>query len=149
MKCNSNSAPEYATDTIQNQQIEHQKKTYTFLEFSISLSLLSMSKNVLIKAQKPQLHCCPDGLLVKFRVYQAMPMHAPIQVPLVTILLFFFLIFSLQSDARKVCLHIFEMYRLLLRLKPGQNNIEVSFRHFCSVYIAAISGFYFSNQPML
>ena len=47
-----------------------------------------------------------------------------------------FAFFSLQSDARKVCLHVFEMCRVFLnnlRLKRGQNNIETSFKHYSSV----------------
>ena len=59
--------------------------------------------------------------------------------------------FLLQTDARKVCLHIFEMYRLFLnnlRLKLGQNNnvVEVSFRHYSSVYISAVDSISTTNQ---
>ena len=43
-------------------------------------------------------------------------MHALVRVPLEAILLFF-LTFLLQIDARKVCLHVFEMYRLQFKIK--------------------------------
>ena len=66
----------------------------------------------------------------------------------------------LQTDARKVYLHVFELYRLflkdtkikILRLKLGQNNTEVSsdsVRHCSSVCITANSAFYLSKQPCM
>ena len=79
-------------------------------------------------------------------------MHAPVRIPLEAILSFFPNLYSLQTDTRKVCLHVCEMYRLLINnlgLKLGQNNIEVLFRHYGSVYIAANNNSGFNNKPML
>ena len=76
-------------------------------------------------------------------------MHALVRIVLEAILPFF-LTFSLQTDIRKVCSHVFEMYRLLLnnlRLKLGQNNIEVSFRHYSSVYIYCSKQWILFQQP--
>ena len=57
---------------FKNQQIEHEKtKTYTFQNFQFHFHYRVISKNVLIKIQKPQLCCCPDGLMVKLSVSQA------------------------------------------------------------------------------
>ena len=70
-----------------------------------------MSENVLIKTQKPQLYCCPDGRLVKFWVYQAMPNACTGSSPASGNFAFFPNLFSLQIDAREVCFHVFEMYR--------------------------------------
>ena len=47
-----------------------------------------------------------------------------------------FAFFLLRSDARKVCLHVFEMCGVFLnnlRLKLGQNNIEASFTRYSTI----------------
>ena len=65
--------------------------------FQFHFSHWVMSKNVLIKIQKPQLHYCPDGLLVKLSAYQAegpsLNPHAP-----------FFISLSVVADAQNVSL---------------------------------------------
>ena len=91
-----------------------------------------MSENVLIKTLKPQLCCFPDGLLVKFWVYQAMPNAYIGSSPAWGNFAFFHCKLMLGKFAY--------MYRLFLnnlRLKLWQINIEVSFGHYSNVYIAA------------
>ena len=70
-------------------------------------------------------------------------MHAPVQIPLEAISSFFPNFFSLQTDARNVCLHVFEMYRLFFN---KINNTEVSFTHYSRVYIAAVDSISTINQ---
>ena len=86
---------------------------------------------------KPQLFCCPDGLLVKFWDYQAMPNACNGSSPAWGNFAFFFLTFSsLQIDDRKLYLHVFEMYRLQFKIKTAKEHWSV--RHYSSVYIAAM-----------
>ena len=44
-----------------------------FQNFQFHFHYQVMSENVLIKTQNQQLSCCPNGMLVEFWVYQAMP----------------------------------------------------------------------------
>ena len=97
-----------------------------------------MSENVLIKTQKPQLCCCPDGLLVKFWIYQAMPNACTRFESRLRQFCFFPNFFHCKLMLGKV---VYMFLKCIdynnLRLKLGQNNIEVFFRHYSSVYIAA------------
>ena len=70
-------------------------------EFLIPLSLSSYGQNVLIKTQKPQLCCCPDGLMVKLSVYQAVPTACAGSNPVCGNFFLFPKLFSLQVNARK------------------------------------------------
>ena len=54
-----------------------------------------VSKNILTKTQKTQLCYCPDGILVKLRLFQA---EGPSSIPACPD----FLTFSLQTDAQSV-----------------------------------------------
>ena len=59
---------------LKNQQIEHTKtKTYTNQNFQFHFHYRVISKNVLVKTQKPQLCHCPGGQMVKLHVSQAKP----------------------------------------------------------------------------
>ena len=137
---------------FKNLQMEHQKtKIYANQNFQFHFHYRVMSKNVLIKTQKPQLCCCPNGLLVKLWDYQAMSNACTSLNPTWGNFTFFPDFFLQQTDAKRVCLHVFEMYRLFLnnlRLKLGQNNnvVEVSFRHYSSVYISAVDSISTTNQ---
>ena len=93
-----------------------------------------MSENVLIKTQKPQLCCCPDGLLVKF---WAMPNACTGSSPACGNFAFFPNFFHCKLMLGKFVYMFLKCIDYNLRLKLGQNNIEVSFRHYSSVYIAA------------
>ena len=71
-------------------------------------------------------------------------MYAPLRIPLEAILPSLFPNFFHY----KVILGKFVYMFLKYRLKLGQNNIEVSFRHYSNACIAANSAFFFDNQPM-
>ena len=95
-----------------------------------------MSENVLIKTQKPQLCCCPDGLLVKF---WAMPNACTGSSPACGNFAFFPNFFHCKLMLGKFVYMFLKCIDYNLRLKLGQNNIEVSFRHYSSVYIVYCS----------
>ena len=66
-----------------------------------------MAKIVLIKTQKPQLCCCPDGLMVKLSVYQAVPTACAGSNPVwANFFSFFPNFFPLQVNARKGYLYV-------------------------------------------
>ena len=91
---------------------QHEKtKIYTFQNFQFHFHYRVISENVLIKTQKPQLCYCPDGLLVKLSVFQAERAGSN-----PTCLNFF----SFFHYARKVSLHVSELFRLFLK----DTNIE-------------------------
>ena len=107
-----------------------------FQNFQFHFHYRFMSENVFIKTQKLQLCCCPDGLLLKFRVYQAMINACTGSNPTCGDFAFFFLTFFTANWY--VCLHVFEMYRLLLsnlRLKIYRIKQRWSVRHYSSGYI--------------
>ena len=75
---------------------------------SISLLLSSYELKCPYQNTKPQLFYCPDGLLVKLRVCQT-------ERPGLNraFLLFFLNFYSLQTDAKKVCLQFFLLFLML------------------------------------
>ena len=52
---------------FKNQQIEQKITSFQIFQFQFRYQVIS--KNILIKTQKPQLCCCPDGLMVTVLFY--------------------------------------------------------------------------------
>ena len=80
-------------------------KIYTFQKFQFHLYYWVISKNVLIKTQKPQQYYCPDNLLVKLSAFQGERLGLNLACDN------FSNLFSLQTDAQDIYLHVFELYR--------------------------------------